>query len=252
MGDPNQVTDTSGITEGDGHFLHDHPDIMANPAAKNALAKYDSADKAMVGGVDAMTLIGRPHINIPADDADETTKTKFKTQIAEHTGAITKVEDVKITRPDGSDDTNYNMALEKVFREMVVQQGMNQTQVDANYGLALKMIEAARTKTDGDNKAVQDAAVVTLTSDWGGEANYKTNMELNTRCLESFFDAETAKKIEETGLGNHVGFAKGVLALAQMAVKEGRTMPASQQGGSKKGGALEYKGMKKRAAEVSG
>ncbi len=243
---PEQITDTSGITEGDGHFLHHHPDIMANPAARNALAKYDSADKAMIGGVDAMTLVGRPHINIPADDADQTTKDKFKTQIAEHTGAITKVEDVKITRPDGSDDTNYNMALEKVFTEMAVQQGMNQAQVDANYGLALKMIDAGRTKTDTDDKAAQDAAVVTLTSDWGGEANYKTNMELNARCCESFFDADTAKKIEETGLGNHVGFNKGINELAQMAVKEGRTMPASHKTPTGNKSALGYPQMAER------
>lgn len=251
-GGSNQVTDTSGITEGDGHFLHDHQDIMANPAAKNALAKYDSAEKAMLGGVEAMTLVGRPHINIPGENADQTVKDKFAGQIAEHSGAITKIEDVKITRPEGSDEKNYNMALEKVFCEMVVQQRMNQPQVDANYGLALKMIEAARTKTETDEKAVQDATVTQLTSDLGGEVNYKEASELNTRCLESFFDAETAKMIEEKGIGNHVGFFKGINELAKMAVKEGRTMKGSQQTQTKTGGVLTYKEMEKRAEEQKG
>ena len=250
MGDPNQVTDTSGIAEGDGHFLHDHPDIMANPSAKNALAKYKTADEGMLGGVEAIKLLGRPHINIPADDADDTAKTKFSAEIAKHSGAIEKVEDVKIQRPDGADDTNYNFALEKSFSEMVVQQGMNQAQVDANYKMSLQMIDAARAKVGSDEKAAQDASTLTLTSDWGGEANFKTNMELNTRCLESFFDADTAKKIEDTGLGNSVGFAKGILQLAQTAVKEGRTMKGSALTQQKTGGALRYKGMEAREKEA--
>ena len=36
------VADTSGIAEGDGHFLHEYPDIMANPAAKRGLEKIKS------------------------------------------------------------------------------------------------------------------------------------------------------------------------------------------------------------------
>jgi len=252
MTDSNQVTDTSGIAEGDGHWMHDHPDIMANPKQKNALAKYDSLQAAAVGGYDAMVKIGEPHINIPADDADDTVKAKFTTEIAKHSGAIEKVEDVKIARPEGADETNYNFAAEKTFSEMAVKEGMNQSQVDANYGLFLQMVNTARAKVDTANKEAADKATTTLTSDWGGEANYKTNMELNTRCLESFFDADTAKMIEDTGLGNNVGFAKGILALATMAVKEGRTMPASQKTGTKAGGALGYEKMKKRAKEEGG
>lgn len=244
------ITDTSGIADGDGHFLHDHPDIMANPAAKNALAKYKTADEGLLGGVEATKLLGRPHINIPADDADDTAKTKFKTEIAKHSGAIEKIEDVKIERPEGADETNYNFALEKSFCEMAVKQGMNQSQIEANYKMSLQMIDAGRAKSVADDKAVQEAATLTLTSEWGGEANYKTNMELNTRCLETFFDADTAKKIEETGLGNSVSFAKGILELATMAVKEGRTMKGSATTQQKAGGALRYKKMEEREKEA--
>lgn len=251
-GDSNQVTDTSGITENDGHYLHDHPEIMSNPAAKNALAKYETAEAAMLGGVEAMKAVGRPHINIPAEDADQAVKDKFKAQIAEHTGAIGKVEDVKIQRPEGANEENYNVALEKTFSEMAVATSMNQAQVDANYKLALQMVEASTAKIATDNKAAQDACVVQLTADWGGEANFKTNMELNTRCLETFFDAETAKKIEDTGLGNTVGFAKGIQALATMAVKEGRTMKASAHTQTKTGGSLQYTKMEERAKAERG
>ncbi len=247
MPDPGTITDTSGITEGDGHWLHDHADIMSNPEQKNALAKYPTQNAAVLGGYEATKLVGRPHINIPGDDADQAAKDKFAGQIAEHTGAIGKVEDVKITRPEGSDETNYNFALEKAFQEMAVKTGMNQGQVDQNYALALQMIDASNTKNEGADKAAQDAAVVQLTSDCGGEANYKAASELNTRCLEAFFDADTAKMIEEKGMGNHVGFFKGVQELAKMAVKEGRSMPASHQKGQAKGGALSYTKMEERA-----
>lgn len=246
---PDPITDTSGIVEGDGHFLHNHPDIMANPAAKNSLAKYESADKAMLGGVDAMALIGRPHINIPADDADDAAKTKFKVEIAKHLGAVEKVEDFKITRPEGADETNYNFAAEKAFLEMAVIEKFNQEQLTAAYKMHAQIVNGILTKQDADNKATQDKAIATLTNDCGGEAGYKTFTELNTRCLEAFFDADTAKMIEDTGLGNNVGFAKGINALAQMAVKEGRTMKASATTQQKIGGALQYKKMEARAKE---
>lgn len=247
--DPNQVTDTSGITEGDGHFLHDYPEIMENPAAKNSLATYENEQAAMMGCVEARKLVGKPHINIPADDADDATKAKFTADIAKHTGAIESVEAVKIQRPDGADETNYNFALEKAFTEMVVAERMNQSQVDASYKMALQMIDAVSAKADSDDKGARDAAKVKLTSDWGGEANYNTNMELNTRCFEAFFDGDTAKMIEEKGIGNHVGFARGINELAQMAVKEGRTMKASAHTKQKSGGALRYPKMEARAKE---
>ncbi len=248
---PEPITDTSGIVEGDGHFLHDHPDVIANPAAKNALAKYDSTDKAMVGGVNAMALIGRPHINIPADDADDATKDKFKAQILEHTGAVTKVEDFIMDglRPEGSDDTNYNFPAEKAFLGEAVNLGMNQGQMAGMLKMHNDVVTAILAKNDTDDKAAQDAAVVQLTSDVGGEANFKVASELNTRCLEAFFDADTAKMIEEKGMGNHVGFFKGVQELAKMAVKEGRSMPASARKGQKPGGALRYEKMEQRAKE---
>lgn len=246
---PNQVTDTSGIKEGDGHFLHDHPDIMANPVAKNSLAKYESAEKAMLGGVDAMALIGRPHINIPADDADEAAKAKFTTEIAKHSGAVEKVEDFTITRPEGADETNYNFAAEKTFLAEAVNLKMNQAQMAAMLKMHNTVVGAMNTKTATDDKATQDTAIATLTSDLGGEANYKVASELNTRCLEAFFNAETAKMIEEKGMGNHVGFFKGINALANMAVKEGRTMKASATTQQQTGGALRYEKMEQRAKE---
>ncbi len=253
MPDQGTVTDTSGIAEGDGHFLHDHPDIIGNPVAKNALAKYDSVSAALAGGVEAMTVVGRPHINIPGDEADQAAKDKFKAQISEHTGAVKTVEDFNIDglrpdglRPEGEDETGYNFAGEKAYLEMAVNLGMNQEQVEAN----IKFAEALRTARDTQDvaadKAAQDAAVVQLTSDCGGADGYKVASELNTRCLEAFFDAETAQLIEAKGMGNHVGFFKGINELAKMAVKEGRTMPASHRQGQQKTGALRYKGMEER------
>ena len=246
------VTDTSGIVEGDGHFLHGHPDIMANPAAKNALSKYDSAEKAMIGGVEAMKLIGKPHINIPADDADEAVKTEFRAKIAKHAGKPDTVEGYKITRPEGSNSENYNEALEKTFLKTALAKDMNQDQVEATYGLALKMIEAIRTKETTDLTAAAEKCRTQLTNDCGGEANYKTFSELNTRLLESFFGVETAKAIETTGMGNDIGFCKGINKLAEMAVKEGRTMTASHQTGTKAGGVLQYPKMEKRAKTEGG
>jgi hypothetical protein len=242
------ITDTSGIAEGDGHFLHDHPDIMSNPAAKNALAKYESEDKAMMGGVDAMALIGKPHINIPADDADDTAKAEFKAQLAKHNGVPENVEGYEVTRPDGADETNYNFAMEKAYLDHALSTGMNQSQVDGGFEIQRKAVEAAREQRAVADKAVADATVVTLTSDWGGEANYKKNMELSTRCLETFFGAETAKAIDSTGLGNNVEFVKGVLKLAEMAVKQGTSMPSSKATGVQGGGALTYKKMAERQA----
>jgi len=245
------VADTSGIAEGDGHFLHEYPDIMANPAAKNALAKYDSVPAALNGGVEAMTVVGRPHINVPGDDADQTAKDKFKAQIAEHTGAVANVEDFKLDglRPDGSDETNYNFAAEKAFLATAVNAGMNQEQMAAVLKNYNDVMVAQDTQAIAADKAAQDAAVVKLTGDFGGADGFKVASELNTRCLEAFADAETAKLIEDKGMGNHVGFFKFINEMAKMAVKEGRTMPASAQKGQKTGGALRYKKMEERATE---
>lgn len=246
-----QVTDTSGIVANDGHFLHDHPGIMGDPSAKNALAKYETADKAMLGGIEAMKQLGKPHINIPADDADDAAKAEYQSKIAKAHGAVEKVEDFKITRPDGTKpegdaDCNYNYALEKSFLEMAVSEGMNQSQLEKCYGMALQMIAANSAREDTDQVAAADKCRTQLTSDLGGEEKYKVFHELNTRCLETFFGVETARAIETAGLGNNVEFNKGINKLAEMAVKEGRTMQASAQTGEKKGGMLSYPSMNKK------
>ncbi len=248
MLDLGTVTDTSGITDGDGHWLHDHADIMANPEQKNALADYKTRDAALIGGYEAKKFVGRPHINIPGDDADQAAKDKFAGQISEHSGAVANVDDFKLDglRPDGADETNYNFAAEKAFLGEAVNLKMSQSQMGGMLKMHNDVVTAMLAKNDGADKAAQDAAVVQLTSDCGGEANYKVASELNTRCLEAFFDADTAKMIEEKGMGNHVGFFKGIQELAKMAVKEGRSMPASPQKGQKAGGALRYKGMEER------
>jgi len=241
------VTDTSGITEGDGHWMHDHPTLMSDVGKKNAFAKYPTMNAALDGGYEATKLVGRPHINIPADDADDTVKAEFKAKIAEHSGAVTKVEDFKVTRPEGHNKDNYNYAQEKAYLEMAVSQGYSQSQMETGLKMHTDVVAAIHAKDDAADKAEQAAGKVQLVSDWGGEANYKVNMELNTRCLESFFDADTAKLIEDKGMGNHPGFIKGVLALAQMAVKEGRTMKASAQTQQKAGtGTLRYAKMEER------
>ncbi len=246
-----QVQDTSGITDGDGHWLHDHADIMENPEQKNALAKYPTMLAGVIGGYEATKLVGRPHINIPGDDADQAAKDKFAGQIAEHSGAVANVDGFKLDglRPDGADDTNYNFAAEKAFLGEAVNLKMSQGQMAGMLKMHNDVVTAMLTKNDTADKAAQDAAVVQLTSDCGGEANYKVASELNTRCLEAFFDADTAKMIEEKGIGDHIGFFKGINELAKMAVKEGRTMPASaRKGDGKPGGALHYKKMEERAA----
>jgi hypothetical protein len=259
---PDQVTDTSGIADGDGHFLHDHPDIMSNPAAKNALAKYDSVGAAMLGGFNAMQTVGKPHINIPGDDADDTRKAEFKTAIAKHTGAITKVEDVKITRPDGSNETNYNEALEDAFKAMAVNENMNQSQVDKTYGLALEMINAINTRDTDKDAADIDASVLKLTADLGGADKLKEGMELKARLCETFFDADTAKlfshrrivsengqdkQVNGTVFGNHAGLNAGLIAIANIMMKEGRSLKGSIPGGQKTGkGAFSYPKMEAR------
>ncbi len=258
------ITDTSGIAEGDGHFLHDHPEIMSNPAAKNALAKYTSAKDAMMGGVNAMALVGKPHINVPGDDADDAAKAKFKTEIRKHTGAPDNVAGYKITRPDGSDDTNYNVALETTFLAGALNSGMNQEQVDFSYGCALQMIEAISTRDVDADKADIDKSVLKLTADLGGEAKLKEGMELKSRLLATYADEDTAalfdnrrivavdgvdKEHNGTVFGNHAGLNSFLIKVANIMVKEGRTLEAGRQSQGKTEDTLRYKGMEKRAAE---
>ena len=126
---------------------------------------------------------------------------------------------------------------------------MNQAQVDSVYGMALKMIEQVRAKDAETDKAAEDAAVIKLTNDAGGAANYKVGCELNARLLTTFFDEATAEMIEKKGMGNNVGFWKGINKMAEIMVKEGRIMKGSAPTGDKAGGALQYKKMKERQAE---
>lgn len=267
------ITDTSGITEGDGHFLHEHPDIMSNPAAKNALAKYTNAKDAMMGGVNAMALVGKPHINIPADDADDTKKAEFKAALRKHTGAPDNVEGYKITRPDGSNDTNYNTALEAAFLAHALNTGMTQEMVGGedgkggSYGLALQMIKAINTRDTDADKADIDKAVLKLTADLGGETKLKEGMELKSRLLATYANAETAELFDNrrivnkdgkdtqhngTVFGNHAGLNLFLIKVANVMVKEGRTLLASGQTEAKTAGTLRYKGMEDRAAQSKG
>lgn len=261
---PDQVTDTSGITDGDGHFLHDHSGIMSNPAAKNALAKYDNVEAAMLGGFNAMQQVGKPHINIPADDADDTVKAKFKTDIAKHSGAVEKADDFKVERPEGSDETNYNFAAEKVYLEMAVKEGMSQSQMAAGLKMHNEIVSAIFAADTAKDKADIDASVLKMTADLGGADKFKEGMELKARLCATFFDEDTAKlfdsrrivkgddgqdkQLNGTVFGNHAGLNLGLVKIAEVMVKEGRTLKASAQTGKEAAGMLRYKGMEEREA----
>jgi len=242
------VTDTSGIAEGDGHWMHDHPTIMGDPKQKNALAKYSTAEAAIVGGYDNAVLIGKPHINIPADDADDTAKAEFKAKIGEHSGAVTDPEKYEVVRPDGSDETNYNFEAEKAYLANAAKNGMTQDQMQSNLDIHNAVVSAMYTADDAANKAAEESFETEMTSELGGKANYEAFCELNTRCLESFFGKETADLIDSKKLGNHKEFAKGIQELAKMAIAEGRVMKASAQTKAKGGGALSYPKMAERQA----
>ena len=258
----NQVTDTSGIAEGDGHWLHDHPDVMANPGAKNALAKYTGLNEALFGGVEAQQTVGKPRIDIPADDADDATKLKFQQKINEHRGVPEKVEGYKVTRPEGADETNYNFAAEKAFLELAKANGYTQEQMAAAYEFNSKMVDAARAtadeaakgtdaksqeKVDADNKA----AVTLCTEKWGGETQFKENMELIGRLGNAFGGEELEAAIDGavladgTKLGNSFLFNDFFLGLANMAIAEGRTMESAARTKAAKG-ALSYSKMEAR------
>lgn len=242
----NQVTDTSGITEGDGHWMHDHQDVIADPAMKNAYSKYKTVDEALKGGHNAITAVGRPHINIPADDADTEKKLDFRKAIAQHMGKPDSIEGYKVQRPEGSDETNYNFEAEKVYLETAFKLDANQSQVEAFYELHNTLMDAAFTKEDTDLKKTQDETQTKMTGKLGGEANYKVYMEQNTKLLETFFGEQTAKDIDACGLGDREDFMKGIHELYEMAVAEGRTLKASHSAGEKKEGALTYKKMRAR------
>ena len=126
-----EVIDTSGITEGDGHFLHDHPEVMANPLAKNALAKYKSADKAMLGGVDAMAFVGKP-FKMPESLEklpDDASRTDFTAQAHKLLG-ITKTKDIAtlkdVNLKDGmAEGTAYSEDFANSFKQFVVDNNLN-------------------------------------------------------------------------------------------------------------------------------
>ena len=246
MPEPSPVTDTSNIAEGDGHWMHDHADIIGDPAMKNSLAKYKTVGEALKGGHNAITAVGRPHINVPADDADDTAKSEFKASLAKHMGKPDTVEGYKIVRPDGSDETNYNFAAEKAYLETALSVDANQGQVDAFYKMHNTLMEAAFAKEATDLKATQDEVEKKMTGDLGGEANFKAFVEGNTKLLETFFDEQTAQDIEDSGLGDREGFMLGVHKLYEMAVAEGRTMKSTKTTTKTKDGALTYPKMKAR------
>lgn len=256
----NAVTDTSGISDGDGHWINDNPEVNGNPAMKNALAKYDSPNAAIVGGYNAMSALGRPHINIPGDDADDTAKSEFKAKLATHMGKPDTAEGYEITRPDGSDETNYNMAAEKAFLELAHQNDMGNESVKSMYDFHLKMMAAAQETDSAADQADIDKSVTDLTAKLGGDEKYREAMELKTRLCNEYFGEETAKLLENqrtengkqvqgTLFGNDVGFNMGLIKIAEVMMKEGRTLTGSLQTGTQKHGALRYGKMEEREAQ---
>lgn len=103
---------------------------------------------------------------------------------------------------------------EKTMRTVFHQIGMTKAQaakavelVKADREAQAKALETAKAK-------VKEAAVASLTKDWGDKTN--ANLAAANRALAKFFPPEFMGFMEQTGLGNHEMFIRGLHKIATL------------------------------------
>jgi hypothetical protein len=98
----------------EAHWLDDYEAITAED--RKALQKYKTPEEALLGGVNAMRLIGKS-VRLPDEKTSPQERAKFDQQIATYMGVPNQANDYKFERPTLPAGLPYDEDSEKWFRD---------------------------------------------------------------------------------------------------------------------------------------
>jgi len=88
-----------------------------------------------------------------------------------------------------------------------------QTQVDGVMDVYKGMVEKAQENHKSELEAGKQECITELQTDW--KEKFDENVVMAKKAAASVFDEDFRKFIDESGLGNHPGFVKGLLVIGQ-------------------------------------
>lgn len=178
--------------EGNGHWTDDKTEgPFSTPEAKTLVAKYDTEDDAIVGGLEAQKKFGKQFVLPDSMDklADDDMRTEFRTGALRVLGSVDSVDALKdfnftVGRPEGYELTESDTAVATAFSQFIVDN-------DIPVGMAGKMVEfynilMEKAKQDIENKYLENSETTNkkMVEILKGEENVTKQAELIKRMFK--------------------------------------------------------------------
>lgn len=186
--------------------------LKANPTLQN----FKSKDVAAVAEslVEAQKMIGGS-IRLPNDKDTPQDRAAKLDKIYNQLGRPEKAEGYKITKPSDDAGIEWDDKRAEGFKTVAHQLGLTQAQVD---GLLQYDVQRALSG-QVDQTQAHNQCIETLEKDWGPAS--KQLLGIARRTAQTYFDADTMKAIESTGLGNNPTFVKALAKMGKALIEEG-------------------------------
>ena len=159
-----------------GELTHDE---LVTPEAQQSLEKYNSHEEALVGGLNAMKVVGKPY-KLPKTMADvehwpnEKDRQSFHAGMKELRGSVKSVDDLKdVNFAEGLADARHvSEDLVKAVKEFAVEKGYSKKDVQElasmNNKVFTQVFNAQKAATDQAVKANEEKVITGLEALYGG------------------------------------------------------------------------------------
>lgn len=186
--------------------------LKTNPTLQNFKSKDVSAVAESL--VEAQKMIGGS-IRLPNDKDTPQDRAAKLDKIYTQLGRPEKPEGYNIAQPGEDAGVSWDAKKAEGFKAIAHQLGLTQSQVDGLVQFDIQREMAGQV----DQTHVYNACMETLQKDWGAASN--TLLGISRRTAQTYFDADTMKAINDTGLANNPSFIKALAKMGKALIEEG-------------------------------
>lgn len=195
-------------------FIESLPeDLRAEPS----LATFKDVGGLAKSYIEAQKLIGTKRIALPGEKATDAEWDAFYNSIG-RPESVDKYEVVQLKDKDGKvlmdPDKNQLGELNKLFHKI----GLTGRQAKAIQEYSLKYLYDGQQKSESEKQNQATSAIQKLREEFGDK--FDLNIESARALMKKFGDEETAKFMDESGLGNNVPLVKLMTKIAASVMED--------------------------------
>lgn len=192
--------------------------LPAELAGHKTLAKFTDVPALAKSYVELEQMAGGA-VKLPNEKATPEQRQKALDEVYAKLGWPREIQGYGVERPPLPEGANWDDALEAEMLGAMHQARLTKGQAQAVFDAYARITETA---VAGQAKARQQemaSSAKALQQEWG--PNYKRNLSLVHRAVQSLGDESFWNALESTGLGNHPALVKAFLAYAEQLAEDG-------------------------------